>query len=263
MKIIDSHLHLPVRDELSTPDQQKNKLLSELKRNSVDIGIVIPDNIVDSPIRSLKQCISLFSKNPNIYILGTVNILENDLRGKLLELEHYFSSDQIKGLKIFPGHDDHYPDDSKLEKFFDLCQKYNKPLVIHTGENSGDSECAKYNDPKHIVEIAKNFKSLKIIISHLFWPKVEYCVELTKDYTNIHYDTSALADKEVVLKTGKGKIKNSLEKLITKYNKKVLYGSDYGMCSIPDHIELIKDLDISDSERADVFYNNAYDIFEL
>lgn len=263
MKIIDSHLHLPVRDEFSSPEEQKNELLSELKRNNIDKGIVIPDNVVDSPIRNLKQCISLFSQNPNIYILGTVNILENNLKEKLVELEHYFSSDLIKGLKIFPGHDNHYPNDNRLKKFFELCQEYNKPIVIHTGENSGDSECAKYNDPKYIVEVAKRFNSLKIIISHLFWPKVEYCVELTKDYTNIHYDTSALADREVVLKTGEEKIKRSLEKLIKEYKKKVLYGSDYGMCSIPNHIELIKGLDISDSQKKDVFYNNAHDIFRL
>lgn len=263
MKIIDSHLHLPVRRNLISLEQQKAQLLLDLKRNSIDKGIVIPDNVDESPIGNLKQCINLFSEVPNIYVLGTVNILEDNLKNKLSELRNYFSSNQIIGLKIFPGHDKHYPNDQRLEKFFKLCIEYDKPLVIHTGENSGDSKCAKYNDPKDIVEVAKRFPSLKIVISHLFWPKVEYCVDITKDYSNISYDTSALADKEVVLKTGEDKIKSSLEKLIKEYNKKVLYGSDYGMCNIQNHLELINNLDISNTQKEAILYKNTTDTFGI
>jgi len=261
--IIDSHLHLPVRDYLLSLETQRQGLLSELENHKISRGIVIPDNIDYSPIGNLKQCIQLFNNIPNIYILGTVNILEDNLEDNISELREYFLFNKIVGLKIFPGHDDHYPNDERLEPFFKLCIEYDKPLVIHTGENSGDKECSKYNDPKYIVDIARSFPSLKIIISHLFWPKVEYCVEVTKDFTNISYDTSALADKEVVFKTGREKIKYSLEMLIKKYNKKILYGSDYGMCNLQDHISLINNLDISDKQREEIFYKNSVLLFGL
>lgn len=261
--IIDSHLHLPVRDYLLSLENQSQELIKELQNHNINKGIVIPDNIDKSPIGNLKQCIQLFNNIPNIYILGTVNILEDNLEDKISQLREYFLFNQIVGLKIFPGHDDHYPNDKRLEPFLKLCIEYDKPLVIHTGENSGDNECSKYNDPKYIVDIAKDFPSLKIIISHLFWPKVEYCVEITKDYKNISYDTSALADKEVVIKTGREKIKDSLENLIKKYNKKVIYGSDYGMCDIQDHMDLIKSLNISDNQRDAVLYSNAASVFGI
>jgi hypothetical protein len=261
MNIIDSHLHLPARNNLTSLKQQKNKLLSELTTNSIKQGIVIPDNIENSTIGNLKQCIELFSKTPNIFLFGTVNILNDDLKKKESELNNYFKSNQIIGLKIFPGHDRHLPNDKRLEPFIELCLKYDKPLVIHTGENSGNSKYAQYNDPKYIVDIANQFPNLKIIISHLFWPKVEYCVEVTKSYPNISYDTSALADKEVILKTGKNKIKKSLEELIKKHKKKVLYGSDYGMCSIKDHIALVNSLDISEENKKDVFSKNTSYLF--
>lgn len=60
MKIIDSHLHLPVRRNLISIEQQKAQLLLDLKKNSIDKGIVIPDNVDKSPIGNLKQCINLF-----------------------------------------------------------------------------------------------------------------------------------------------------------------------------------------------------------
>ena len=263
MKIIDSHLHLPVRKNLLTFQQQKEELLSELKKNSISKGIVIPDNIEDSKIGNLKQCIQLFNNVPNIFVLGTVNILKDNLKEKEIELKEYFLSNQIVGLKIFPGHDNHYPNDKRLEPFIRLCIEYDRSLVIHTGENSGNSECAKYNDPKYIVNVCNKYPDLKIIISHLFWPKVKYCVETTKDFPNISYDTSALADEEVVLKTGANNIKFCLEELINKYNKKVLFGSDYGMCSIGDHIRLLNSLDISEDNRERVFSKNAVSLFGL
>jgi len=261
--VIDSHLHLPVRDNLLSLEDQKYELLSELRKNSIDIGIVIPDNELNSSIGNLKQCIKLFSGVSNIHLLGTVNILEDNLEEKIRELNKYFSSKQIVGLKIFPGHDNHYPNDKKLKPFWELCIKYDRPLVIHTGENSGDSECSKYNDPKYIIEVAKKYPSLKIVISHLFWPKVEYCVEVTRDFNNISYDTSALADEEVLQKTGKEKIEIALEELIKKYDKKILYGSDYGMCNIENHIDLVNNLKISDIQREGVFYKNAKSIFRI
>lgn len=263
MKIIDSHLHLPVRKELLTLEDQKKELLSELSKYSIQEGIVIPDNVQDSSIGNLRQYINLFKDNPNIHILGTVNILNDNLEKKIIELEKYFKEKKIVGIKIFPGHDYHYPNDESLKPFWELCIKYKKPFVIHTGENSGDRECSKYNDPKYIVEIAKRYPDLKIVISHLFWPKVKYCVEITKEFSSISYDTSGLADEEVVLKTGKEEIKDSLEKLIKKYNKKVLYGSDYGMCSIKNHIELIYSLNISEEDRKRVFFMNTITIFDL
>jgi predicted TIM-barrel fold metal-dependent hydrolase len=84
------------------------------------------------------------------------------------------------------------------------------PIVIHTGASSKKPEAAKYNDPKHIVKVAKRFPTLKIVIAHYFWPKVEYCHELTKPYANIYFDTSGLADDEVIEETGLDKIRKVL-----------------------------------------------------
>jgi predicted TIM-barrel fold metal-dependent hydrolase len=47
-------------------------------------------------------------------------------------------------------------------------------VIIHTGINSGDFNCAKYNDPKYVVEVARKYPKLKIIIAHYFWPKKSY-----------------------------------------------------------------------------------------
>ena len=52
---IDSHLHLPVADNLQTLQSQKEQLLLELKNCGIGAGIVIPDNIRDSDIGDLER----------------------------------------------------------------------------------------------------------------------------------------------------------------------------------------------------------------
>jgi predicted TIM-barrel fold metal-dependent hydrolase len=135
--------------------------------------------------------------------------------------------------------------------------------VIHTGWNSKNPRAAKYNDPKYIVNIARKFPKLKIVISHYFWPELDYCYKLTKNFKNIYYDTSALADNEVVEATGIEKIKEILVKTIKKKPDSVLFGTDYSMCSMEKHIALINSLKISRKEKEKVFYKNAAKLFKL
>jgi hypothetical protein len=72
---IDCHLHLPVRNDLKTLADKKCLLLEELDKNSIDYGIVIPDNLQESVIGNLSECLELFSDEPNVFLMATVNIL--------------------------------------------------------------------------------------------------------------------------------------------------------------------------------------------
>lgn len=144
-----------------------------------------------------------------------------------------------------------------------LCVKHNCPVVIHTGWNSNHPEVAKYNNPKHIIKIVKKFPKLRIIISHYYWPEVEYCYRITRGFKNIYFDTSALADEEVIKETGLDKIKKVLEQSIKDNPESVLFGTDYAMCDIKEHIKLINSLKISNENRERVFWKNANKLFRL
>jgi len=135
--------------------------------------------------------------------------------------------------------------------------------VIHTGWNSNDPEVARYNDPKHIIRIAEIFAQLKIVISRYFWPKVEYCYNLTKSLGNIYFDTSGLADDEVIKKTGLEKIVKVLTETTNERPDSLLFGTDYANCDIKKHINLIRSLKISNDDREEIFYGNANKIFRL
>ncbi len=259
---IDCHLHLAVKEELTSFEAKKDHLLKVLQTSNIDYGIVIPDNLEDSSIGSLPQCIDLFKDEKRIFLMASVNILDEPT-SNVQEFDKLFGNGNIVALKIFPGHDEHFPNDIRLIPFIDLCLKHDAPFVIHTGWNSNNPGVAKWNDPKYIVELANRYTRLKIIICHYFWPDVEYCYKITRGYNNIYFDTSGLADNELETATGKDKIREILEKTIEDDPKSVLFGSDYGMCDISAHVELIENLNMAHDIKEMIFSKNAIDLFHL
>jgi predicted TIM-barrel fold metal-dependent hydrolase len=260
--IVDSHLHLPVRKKTGTFEDSKAALLTDLERNGVDYAILIPDNVPGSVIGDLDIVLELTRNVKRLFVMGTVNVFREE-GATLQKLDSLFDAKRIVAIKIFPGHDPIYPTDRRLEPVYALCIKYDLPIVIHTGWNSNNPKVAKYNDPKHIAKVASKFPQLKIVISHYFWPEVEYCHSVTKPFSNIYFDTSGLADDEVIRETGLQNIKEVLTLTANERPDNVLFGTDYAMCSIKKHIDLINSLDIDEGQKEKIFCRNAIELFKL
>ena len=240
----------------------KRELLQELERSNVDYAILIPDNTPVSKIGSLDEVLSLAENDRRLFVMGTIDV-RKDEEPHVRKLDRLFQSGRIVAVKIFPGHDAHYPTDKRLIPVYSLCIKYDLPIVIHTGASSGNPKAAKYNDPKHIVKIAKKFPELKIVIAHYFYPKVEYCYETTKPYKNIYFDTSGLADDKVIEETGFDNVKRILTLTAKERPYNVVFGTDYAMCNIKKHIALIESLAVPRELKEMIFSGNSIKLFRL
>ena len=145
-----------------------------------------------------------------------------------------------------------------------ICVKYDIPVIFHTGVNTRDNDCAKYNDPKLIADVAKKYQSLRIVIAHFYWPKMEYCYETTKDLKNIYYDTSAMADDEVIVNSGGwDMVVKILKKIVLLKPDNVLFGTDWPMCPVDKHINLVKDLKLDSKAEKKIFFKNAVNLYKL
>jgi len=263
--IIDSHVHISIyEDNAKSLEESFSLFLNQMESNGIHSAIIIPDNIEGSSnIADLNKAIELIGDSKNLFLLGSPQIIE---RGSS-ELEKYnqlLKSGKIKGLKLFPGHDPYFPNDPRCLPYYELCEKLGVPVLIHTGQNSTDETCANWNDPKYIVEIAQKYPNLKLIITHYFWPKLDYCYEITKNIPNIYFELAALADPEVIEKSGGiEKIREILIKTIKDRPNQVLFGSDWPMTKIEDHIELVKSLNLDKETEEMVFYKNAEFVYRL
>lgn len=260
--IIDAHIHLPAITEQRTYDQAKDQLVADLRKDQVDYAILIPDNVPDSVIGDVDTCLRLIEGESRLFLLGTVDI-ERQGREWIAYIESLVVCQKIVGMKIFPGHDPIYPTDPRLFPFYEICQVHGTPMMIHTGWNPGHPEVARYSDPKYIVEVARRYPALRVVIAHFFWPEVDYCFDLTHSYPNIYFDTSGLADRELVEPTGEEAIQRVLLKTLSEDPKKVIFGTDYAMCDRRQHIDLVNTLPISAEVREGIFWRNAAQLFNL
>lgn len=263
--IIDSHVHLSVYgSKAKSLEESRGLLLQEMKRNKVDYAIVIPDNVENDPrIAGLKKAVELARGHKEFFLLGSPQIIQRG-SSEVQKYRKLLDEGIIKGLKFFPGHDPYYPTDARCLPYYSLCAELNRPAIFHTGENSDNPEVSKYNDPKYIVEVAGKYPKLKVIITHYFWPRIEYCYEVTKDVPNIYFELAGTADQEVLEKSGGiEKMREILEKTIKDRPNQVIFGTDWPMCDIKRQIELVKSLKINEEEQERIFSKNAIEAYQL
>ncbi len=262
---IDSHVHISIfEDNAKNLEMAFKALLKNMDNNEVDFAIIIPDNIENSPqVADLETARKLIEGHDKFFLLGSPQIIQRGA-SEIAKYEELIKNKTIKGVKLYPGHDPYYPTDQRCLAYYELCTKLDAPILFHTGENSGDSECSKWNDPKYIAEIAKKYPGLKIIIAHYYWPKMDYCYEITKNIKNIYFDMAAMADDEVIkMSGGIEKVKDILKKTINDNHNKVIFGTDWPMCKIENHLKLIRSMNLGKEIEEKIFYKNAIQLYSL
>ncbi len=263
--IIDAHVHISLyNDNAKTLEDALGKLLSDMSKNGVKYAIVIPDDLENqSDIADINMAEKLISGHSNLFLLGSPQIIQRGT-SEVSKYEDYFKSGGIKGIKFFPGHDPYYPTDKRCDPYYQIAEKYNAPVVFHTGINPGKPEISRYNDPKYIVEVAKKYPKLKVVITHYFWPKMEYCYKLTRSIPNIYFELAGVGDPEVVEASGGvEKVKSILAQTISDRPQQVIFGTDWPMCQIENHINLVKSLNLPSKTARQIFFDNAVKTYNL
>ncbi len=262
--IIDAHVHIsnPGKERKSL-FEVKDELLDSMKKQGIRYSIVIPDNVPNPKCADIDTVFEILKDGKQFFVLGTINIFK-DKAAHIAGLNNLLKTKKINGIKLFPGHDPFYPTDKRCEPVYGLCIEYDLPVVIHTGINLNNTECAKYNDPKHIIKVAQKHPELAVVIAHFFWPRMDYCYELTKDIETIYYDTSGMSDPEVLEASGGlDKVRRILEKTVLIKPDNVVFGTDWPMCSVRKHRELIKSLKVSQELKDKIFSLNAIKLYKL
>jgi hypothetical protein len=263
--IIDSHIHVPSLGEKHKDFADiKKGALESMKKNNISHSIVIPDNVFTNPdCADIDTLLKTIENDKRFFAMASFNIF-TDIEAQINKFENLIIDKKICAIKLFPGHDPFYPIDKRCAPIYELCVKHDIPVVVHTGVNTGNLDCAKFNDPKYLVEIAGKYRDLKIVISHFFWPEMEYCYMLTDDIKNIYYDTSAMADPEVIdLTGGWEKVVMVLKKIVLKKPDQVMFGTDFPMCPVDKHIQMIKDLKMDCQIEEKIFSGNAINLYKL
>lgn len=249
--IIDSHLHLPV----DFPDlpAKKQALLAELRKNGVDMGIVIADSALESTIGSTADCAELFRGDRVIKVIAGISPFFS-YQEQLRLCRELLEGGGIIGMKLFTGHEHFFCTDPVLLPVLALATEFSVPVLFHTGWDD-----PQYAAPQIMKELAKSRPQNTFVYCHCFYPEAAQCFDTLGGCENVYFDISSTGDDPAYIP----QIKAALEAAIPAMPQRFLFGSDFGSCAQKAHLNFAASLDITAEQRENLMYRNASAVYRL
>ncbi len=193
--IIDTHVHIgktldfDLRPEDVIYSMQKYdisfSLVSNIEGAEFDhLGDPIPAHLQKSQNEILKETLDFACRYPErIGVLPWMKIGSELPDGEFIRLIEENRS-LIYGLKFHPFHSRVAPDDPAIEPIYELAEKYDLPIVSHTG---GCEEARSV----HLYNAAKNHPDLNFVMVHMdLGTDNSEAIELLGKADNLYGDTT-------------------------------------------------------------------------
>jgi len=166
-----------------------------------------------------------------------------------------------KGLKLHPIANAYFPWDKKLWPVYSKAEELGIPILFHSGKFELPSEDDSFGRPNQFEKVARSFPDLKIVLAHLGKGFYEESVEVAKKCPNISFDMSTCFYEEG--RFSKELIPKTTDLMKTIGTHRVMFGTDWPWFDPLKDIENIKNMNLSDDEKAAILGLNAKRIFQL
>ena len=181
------------------------------------------------------------------------------------EVEKHIT-DIVVGLKVYAGYYHYHVWDDVYDPIYKLAQKYDLPVVIHSGNTFSEKGLLKYAHPLEVDELAYKYPEVKFIIAHFGDPWIMDAAEVASKNNNVYVDLSGLiiGDKTEVERFKVDEFITHIKRGLVYLDnyKKVLFGTDWPLVGLQSYVDFIKIL-VPKEHWDDVFYNNAFELFRL
>ncbi len=225
-------------------------LLEQCNDGRIDRFLIHSVATTPAQVRSINEFIArCVADDPKrLFGFGTLHPESGDIAGDfqhLLELG-------LKGVKLHPDIQAFKVDDYRCLKIYELCEKNEIPILMHTGDYRYD-----YSNPNRVVPILKIYTGLTLIGAHLGgWSVWEEACEKMAGLPNLYVDCSSTFSFCHDLKKAK--------EWIGRYGyDRVLFGTDYPMWNPIRELDTFLSLDLGEDANRRILGENAKRLFHL
>jgi predicted TIM-barrel fold metal-dependent hydrolase len=157
----------------------------------------------------------------------------------------------LKGVKMHPDFQKFCIDDKKCYKIYEMCQKNNLPVLLHTGDSRYD-----FSNPQRMKKILDDFPELTVIGAHFGgWSCWKEAVETLSSYKNFYVDCSSSFDWLTP--------EESREITRAYGADHVLFATDFPMWNHETEYERFMQMNLTDEENRQILYENALRLFGI
>ncbi|HAF63178.1 MAG TPA: amidohydrolase [Anaerolineaceae bacterium] len=170
-----------------------NHVFNQMKVAEIDRLGLLPLDLTTQAgfeVVSNEEIAAIVSESPDRFIgFASVDPYRKDV---LDVLERAFTDLGLKGLKLHPAKQRFNPGDAIMRPIYELCLKYDKPIIFHAGLSLEPDAPVSFGHPLGFEEVAGRYPQLRICLAHFGWPWVKETAALLLKYPNIYTDTALL-----------------------------------------------------------------------
>lgn len=188
-------------------------------------------------------------------------------RVDVARIEEGLRRGQYRCIKIYLGYVHQFAHDPAYEPAYQLAQKYDVPVVFHTGDTYSHRAKLKYADPLTVDEVAVDHPRVRFVLAHAGNPWFQSAAEVAYKNPNVYLDGSALVI---------GRLHEIPRSVLDSYlvrplawvfgyledPSKLLYGSDWPLVDMAAYAAAFRRAIPKEHWRA-VLYDNAARLFRL
>lgn len=150
----------------------------------------------------------------------------------------------LVGLKLHPDFQKFQADCPQMDAVYEVLTELKMPVLFHAGDCRYD-----FSGPRRILNVLKKHPKLTIIAAHFGgYTEWDKSLEVLAG-NNLYFDTSSSLWKLPIEKANAIIKKHGVDKM--------LFGSDFPMWNHEDELKRFNQLDLSESDKEAVLYNNA------
>jgi len=256
LRIIDAHTHTDFSggyEKTSGIPMTRDEFFKEFEEAGV-VGGVAHTDLYE------KGYVDLKSDNV-IHCAGV------DAKINVPVLEAGLKSGMFGCIKIYLGYVRQWAYDPNYEPAYKLAEKYDVPVVFHTGDTYSQTAHVKYADPLTIDEVAVDHPKVRFVIAHCGNPWIISAAEVAYKNPNVWLDGSALMIGDLT-KASKASVDRLIVQPIswifsyTEDPSKLMFGTDWPLTRIKPYVDAFKRAIPKEHWNA-VFHDNAAKVFKL
>ena len=290
--VIDTHIHA-VSPQLpgikSQPEdvvklydgplqQMVHRLEEEMTAGKVDLafGMGSLGGTIADPL-GIARTLQLCDTVPRLRAIGVADPRRTEPGFlKAVEAQIDNNRNKIVAFKAYLGYLHFGPEDPGYVPYYKLAEKYDLPVIVHTGDNWSTTAKVKYAHPLRMDEVAVDFPHVRFVLAHFGNPWLVDAAEvLFKNADNVWADLSGLfvgSANEIQALLGEAGLPDSATGLVFSDLKKAMayvgdykrfvYGTDWPLAPMASYRRLIEAL-IPKPHHQDVFRENAKRVFKV
>jgi predicted TIM-barrel fold metal-dependent hydrolase len=173
-----------------------------------------------------------------------------DDENALIYAEEILSISRVVGIKLHYMVQKFHPDDERLFPLYEMVIEKKKRLLLHVGTGPVGNE---FVGIKRFSNLMKRYPNLPANIAHMGGLEFSEFMQLLDVYPNLYLDTSFTFWPQAPW------VFNLDTSLLTKYQDRIIYGSDFPNIFLPreDEISYLQKLNLSDDFYNKIFWDNG------